>query len=117
MAVSDAVHELLKRIGLEKTRDKFKRDIVLSGEAKALIENPLIDGFFREYERQLIKAWRESQPGPDGQEARDAAYQMLGILDEFMARLRRFVAAGDSAKAQLEALVDDPGEELLHERL
>jgi len=86
--------KLLRRANLEK-------EISIGGEAKMILEHPLVVGFFADYESQLCKSWRNSPPGQEGEETRDVAYHMIGVLDAFKAKLRSHISTAESAKPRL----------------
>ncbi len=79
-------------------KKKLEQEIKLGAEAEYILGHALIEGFFAEYERQLFKAWRNSPAGQEGDERRDEAYRMAGIMDAFKARMRSYISTANSSK-------------------
>ena len=68
--------------------------IQLGERAKALLEDPLISGFFDEYEKQLFQRWSEESD----KAVRDEIYGLKVAADAFKIHLNSYVVSGQIFK-------------------
>lgn len=79
-------------------------------EAKALLENELLNSAFETIHDQIMDAWNNSAVrDTEGRERLFMAVQILGKIEGF---LREFVTTGKLAAIQLEALKKGTNDEL-----
>jgi len=68
--------------------------------AKSLLENPLIEEFFKVTEDSLITGLKLTRP--DEYKKREVYYNMLKTLDNFQKMLYQYIQSGDVAAQMLE---------------
>lgn len=57
--------------------------------ARRLLDDPLIKGFFEEFEKKLLKEWRESTWGDAV--IRERVFVSMRILDTFKGELKKYL--------------------------
>jgi len=80
-------------------RQQFSQDLQLSSEAKAVLENPLVQRFFTVNEERLHKLWAATEPSQVAE--REAAYDAIYNLQKFKEYFEQFLADEEFALQQL----------------
>jgi len=77
-------------------------DIARAKEAQSLLENPILIRALETIESTWNEAWRNT--APIDREKREAAYQMLYMLQEFRTELRNVIEHGKIAAKTTDAI-------------
>lgn len=93
--------DLLETLGLR--RRELEQELVLSDQAKELLQHPLVTRFFAETEAKLIAAWRGT--AESDREARERAFRLLAVLDEMKAYFEKWLGDPEYAVRELEELL------------
>jgi len=80
----------------------FHKDLQRSSEAQALLENPLLQEFFEETEKDCVQQWITTKA--DQFNEREAAYQLVNLLRKLRNDLEIFVDQKDYALQQLQEM-------------
>ena len=86
-------------------RREFQQALEWSIEARALLDNPMLQRFFSETEKNLLEQWMSTKP--DQKREREVAYQMLLLSRKFKTYLESFLASEEYARQQLEQIDKD----------
>ena len=78
----------------------FRKDLQRSSEAQELLDNPLLQEFFEETEKDCIHQWLSTKANQ--LEEREAAYQLVNLLRKLRNDLQTFVDQKDYALQQLQ---------------
>ena len=78
---------------------EFQQDLQLSSDAKAALANPVVQQFFTSTRESVHRQWEAT--APQEIEAREAAYQMLYMLNKFEAHFKMHVEKEQYAAQQL----------------
>ena len=82
--------------------DKLHRDIVRAGKAHALLENEMLQEAFAKLDATYVEAWRTWEARDPG--GREALWQAVNVLGKVKEHLRRVMADGRLAQAQVEEM-------------
>jgi hypothetical protein len=80
-------------------KQAYHQDLQWSSEARALLENPLLQRFFSETEQSFVDQWKGTQPNQKAE--REVAYQLLTLSRKFKIYFETFLANEEYARQQL----------------
>ena len=83
---------------------EFQQDLQWSNEARALLDNPLLQRFFEETERHLMEQWQQTKPHEVDE--REIAYRFLMLNRKFKQYFETFLAKEEYAKQQLAQMTE-----------
>jgi hypothetical protein len=78
---------------------EFHQTLEWSNEARKLLDNPLLQRFFSETEKNLLDQWLATKP--DQLEEREVAYKFLTLNRKFKQYFENFLANEEYARQQL----------------
>ena len=82
-----------------KLTDKKQSKITRGIQAKALIDNPLLNEVLDTIEKQIDQGWKSDDSTPD---KREESYMMYCALQDFKARIKLIAIHGKNAATELE---------------
>lgn len=82
--------------------ERSEADVSRAGEARQLLENPMLIESLDLIERTWEQAWRSTAPGDT--EKREKAYRMLYMLAEFRSELRTVIETGKLAVKTMDTM-------------
>jgi hypothetical protein len=88
----------------------LEEELKKAGEAKLLLEHPLIAEAFSAIKKQMVDAWETSAVRDT--EGRERLFMAVKILVQLEGFLREFVVTGKLAAMQIEALKKGSSDEL-----